>query len=201
MNPISQTTLTASQQTAPTTPTTKTASTSPLSASQHSGIVVEISPGADNVSSGDRSQNSAQISISTPNKSIETEISRAQFFDSVERRAQKNIAQAYSGQENNVGGKRKYLAAQSGALQNDSVEALATTRLKKNQASAYAASYQKASSFYENPSTTSATSSSNNSPSYQTNNALNAYNQAQQSAIKQELVFSTIDRLGTDLKV
>ena len=182
MNSINQATL--STPTAPTPAPNKTASTNPPPENQSSGVVVEISRGKDNVSSGDKSQNTAQVSISTPNKNIETEISRSQLFDRVERRAQKNLAQAYTGQENKVGGKAKYLAAQSGALQNDNVEALATTRLKKNQAAAYAAGYQKT------------TSSSSNSPSYQTDNAVSAYNKAQNSLAKQELFFSTIDRLG-----
>lgn len=55
-----------------------------------SGLVIEITPSDDNVSSGDRSQNTALINVTTPNKELSTEVSREQFFYAVQKKAYQN---------------------------------------------------------------------------------------------------------------
>ena len=144
-------------------------------------IVIEITPGEDNVESGDRSKNTATVSITTPNNEFEAEISREQVFNAVEKRAYKNIlAPAAGGNQSGNNKIKAAIALESGILDPVDVQNMAHAKIKKDQLATYTNASQ---------GTGNSNSSDSLSPLQQMNQANNAY-------MKQQLIFSTIDRLG-----
>ncbi len=96
-------------------------------------IVIEITPGDDNVTSGDRSKNTAQISITTPNNEFEAEVSREQVFNAVERRTYKNILQQPGDSPSIIKGA---LVAQSD-LDSEDIATFAYLNVKQDQIETY----------------------------------------------------------------
>lgn len=152
-------------------PSTKALQPSPVPPSQddQNKIVIEIKPGEDNVSSGDKSKNTAQISITTPNRELEAEVSREGVFNAVERRTYRKMAnQALGGDQDNNSLIKRALAVKSGVVDKENLEELAYLKVKKDQIQ------------------TSST---------QTSSPLQQYNDAKNSYMKQQLVFSKIKGL------
>lgn len=139
------------------------------------GVVIEIKPTEGNVSQGDRSSNSATVSITTPNREASTEITREQFFNGVERRALQNS-----------------LTGTGGIAQPD--PELAALNFQKSLAQTYAASYTNSLNPYNS------TGSSSYSPapySAAPANGAALYNQALDTYVKQTLFFSAADQAGS----
>ncbi|MCP3943019.1 MAG: hypothetical protein GY710_16240 [Desulfobacteraceae bacterium] len=158
------------------------ASTKPPQPSQddQNKIVIEIKPGEDNVSSGDKSQNTAQISITTPDKEMEVQVSREEAFNVVERRTELKMAEeVLGGTSNNNHLIAGALAVKSGAVDSEELEELAYLKVKEDQIQTYA-------------NATNDTQQQNNSS--QTSSPLQQYNDAQNAYMKQQLVFSKIDQ-------
>jgi len=96
-------------------------------------IVIEITPGEDNVSSGDRSDNTVNISVSTPNREIEAEISRSQITDALYRRTYKN---ALGGNDDSNMLAKAYVAENSD-LESDDLAQMAYINHKKDLIDVY----------------------------------------------------------------
>jgi hypothetical protein len=54
------------------------------------GINLNVSRAEDNVTTGDRSQNSASITLTTPNTTVQTDVTRQQVFNTIEQRNTQN---------------------------------------------------------------------------------------------------------------
>ncbi|MCG8688551.1 MAG: hypothetical protein MI892_27015 [Desulfobacterales bacterium] len=101
-------------------------------------ITVELTPGENNVDSGDRSENTVQLDVTTLNKAFSVEISREGL---VARRHQKNTEKAMeklSGKTNHPPAVSAYLAISSGNADSQNIEDAAMINLSKNKAQAYA---------------------------------------------------------------
>ena len=143
--------------------------------SSEKGVVIEITPSEGNVTAGDRSNNSATVSITTPNREASTEISREQFFNGVERRALQNT-----------------LTGAGGVPQTN--PELAALGFQQSLATTYAASYSNA----LNPANSSNSSLYSPAPySSSPANGAALYNQAVNTYIKQTLFFSATDQAGS----
>ena len=151
-------------------------------------LTIEITPGEGNVSSGDKSQNTAQISITTPDKELAFEVSREQVFNAVERRSLKKAVTQPGNQ--GLSPLAKAVALESGALDSPEARALATAKMAQDKIDTYSKATQQANSIYGNDDSFdySSTDDSNNTVQ-KVNDAKNAYH-------KQELFFSTLDRIG-----
>lgn len=157
-------------------------------------IVIEVTSGEKNVTSGDRSNNTAQISITTPNRESEFEISREHAFNALEIRAQKKILNQAIGQPSGNSPLVKRAAiAQSGVVENENLEELAYLKVKKDQVQI--AQNVSASNSSGNINEGSSGNSSQTTP------PLAQLNEAQDAYMKQQLVFSTIDRLDISQKI
>lgn len=66
------------------------------------GITLTISPSADNVSTGDRSQNSVVVTLTTPNQQVQTEVTREQVIDTYAQRNENRTNEQII--DNTVGG-------------------------------------------------------------------------------------------------
>lgn len=152
-------------------------------------IVIEVTPGDDNVDSGDRSQNTATISITTPNQERKLEVSREQVFTAVERQAKRNVI---DNAVNGPGGSSNPVksAVISNNLESENLEELAYLKVKTNQIETFTAATQNNSSSgsTDNSGNTTTAQDYKDSPAYQLNDAKSAY-------LKQQFVFSTLDRL------
>jgi len=148
-------------------------------------IVVEITPGEDNVSSGDRSDNTVNISISTPNREIEAEISRSQVADALYRRTYKN---ALGGNDDNNKLAKAYVAKNSD-LESDDLATMAYLNHKKDLINVYSQGTSHAQSIYGESGQDSSDSNDNNTAAYQYNQAKNAMN-------KHAFIAGTIDKIS-----
>ncbi len=147
-------------------------------------IVIEIKAGEDNVSSGDKSQNIAQISITTPNRELTAEVSREQAFNAIERRTYQNmVKQALGGGSSDNSLIKGALAVNSGKIDSENLAKLAYLNVKKDQIETYSNATQN--SPYGSSTSGQQNSSSETSPLQQLNDAKNAH-------MKQEFVFSKI---------
>ncbi len=170
---------------------TKALQTSPVPPIQddQNKIVIEIKPGEDNVSSGDKSKNTAQISITTPNRELEAEVSREGVFNAVEKRTYRKMAnQALGGGQNNNSLIKGALAVKSGVVDKENLEELAYLTVKKDQIQTYSTATQN--------SPYGTTNTGQQASSTQTSSPLQQYNDAKNSYMKQQFVFSKINGLN-----
>lgn len=58
---------------------------------QNSGVVIKIQPSEGNVETGDRSSNTAEVSITTPSREASRSVSREQAVDGLDRRVQRRV--------------------------------------------------------------------------------------------------------------
>ena len=146
------------------------------------GVVIEITPSDENVLSGNRSQNSAEINVTSQNNEFSTEITREQFFNSLERRSYQN---AYGS-----------ATSSSNLYQNPETASLAFQQsLSKTYATSYSYANNMYSYGYSTPSPYSSSSiyqSSYSSQSAYGANGVAMYNQAMNSYIQQSLFFSAV---------
>lgn len=150
-------------------------------------IVIEITPGDDNVVSGDRSENTAQISITTPNNEFEAEVSREQFFNAVERRTYKNMLQQPGDSSSVIKGA---LVAQSD-LDSQDIATFAYLNVKQDQIETYSNATQN--SPYN-------TDTSQSDDSSETEN-WQKYNEAKNAYMKSLFVVSKTNSLNFSEKV
>ena len=115
------------------------------------GVVITISPGTDNVTSGDRSENTAQITVETPERSGSTEVAREDVMAGVEVRLQRRtLTQVTGGAPASSPLARAALsgAAQSGAIDPGAVTDLVLAVNQRNLNQQAISSHQNAAAFY-----------------------------------------------------
>ncbi len=161
-------------------------------------VLIEITPGEENVDSGDRSENTARIDITTPNRELSAEVSREGVFDVVERRARKRRLESLAPGDDDGPSRREVLLIKSDEGGQSSQE-LIMTSLKKEQAEIYAEGIERANEIYGE--TGSSSSSGDGSDTAEANEELaQAFLDAKNAYNKQQFIFSTIDRVGTSIK-
>ena len=162
---------------------------SSLSSNTTQGVVIEIKPGAGNTPEGDRSDNVAEISVTTPNKTLSTEVSREQFVSGIERRAQKQALEQLTGGNSVSVNPLLLAAAKNGNIDTEQVGDLATVLYQRRLAQTYVNAYQGNSSSLYSP-----TPSTSNIGLASTKPTVDFVNQATNAYIKQTLFFSSIDQ-------
>ncbi|GAA5317117.1 MAG: hypothetical protein AseanaTS_23210 [Candidatus Pelagadaptatus aseana] len=143
-------------------------------------LSIEITPSEDNVSTGDRSNNSATITLETPNLSISREVTRQEVADNAEDRSQQALARAALGIDQPGPVARATL--RNADLDNSDIETLAVARNQQNLANTYLNIAQ------PDDNTNSGASSSNP--------AVELANEAIDARTRQTLLFSGVERLG-----
>ena len=157
------------------------------------GVLIEITPGTDNVKSGDRSSNVAEVSVTTPNTSFSTEVSRDQVVNAVEHKIQKNIAQQLTGSNNRASNPLLIAAVKSDNMDTKQLNDLGTAIYQNRLAKTYINAYQNNSNSIYTPSPLYVNSSNpTKSPS---NAGVGLANQAVDVYIKQTLFFSGVDQI------
>lgn len=158
------------------------------------GIIIEITPGENNVDSGDRSQNTASISVTTPENEFQAEVTREGVFDAVERRHYKKLADQVFENDNNGSTLRKAAVVQnSEELEPSDIYQAAYLNVKQDQIETYRTATEN--SIYNDDSSSDSSSSQD---TYDSSGA-QAYNEAKNAYMKQEFVFSTLDRIRQDI--
>jgi hypothetical protein len=154
-------------------------------------ITIEITPGEDNVDSGDRSQNTAVISVTTPENEFQAEVTREGVFDAVERRNDKKLADQALGNDSDDRTLLKAAALQnSEELEPYDIQQAAYLNVKQDQIDTYRTATEN--SIYNNDSSSSSQDTNNTS-------GAQAYNEAKNAYMKQEFIFSTLDRVREDI--
>jgi hypothetical protein len=67
----------------------------------NNGVKIEITAGKNNVDSGDRSKNTAEVTITTPNKQTTLEVSREQAFNILDKSLTRNTLSQINSPSNN----------------------------------------------------------------------------------------------------
>ncbi len=102
-----------------------------------SGVTIELRRGDDNVTSGDRSQNTLEISVTTPNNRVSTEITREQGAQLVERRLQLNALESLAGGNSNDPNALAVAALRSGLVDSSDLTQVAIARNQQQLAQSY----------------------------------------------------------------
>ncbi|MBL4744142.1 MAG: hypothetical protein JKX87_05840 [Cycloclasticus sp.] len=174
-------------QSLPLQSSTKSESTAPSS-----GVVIEIKPGENNVSQGDRSHNTLEVNISTEAKQLSAEVTREQVFNGVEQRSkEKAVKQALGGSSFGPSPNPLLLAAaKSGDVGgNGELKDLGGALYQRKAAQAYL-------SVYQNGIGSVSSADSNFTSSSPINNGVELATQATNAVIKQTLFFSAIDKIA-----
>ncbi len=184
----------ASSTTYPSYPTTTTSAVrTETEENEKKGITIEITPGENNVDSGDRSQNTAVISVTTPENELQAEVTREQVFDTVERRHYKKLADQALGNDSSDRTLLKAAAVKNAeGLEASDIYQAAYLNVKQDQIDTYRTATEN--SIYNNDSSSSSSSQNNDDLS-----GAQAYNEAKNAYMKQEFVFSTLDRIRQDI--
>lgn len=98
---------------------------------------VEITPNAGNVSSGDKSQNAAEVSISTPNQEQSIELTREQAISSVQFQMTQNALERAGVPNVDKNPVKKALFIESGGFENETVQNIAVGRHAINTIDTY----------------------------------------------------------------
>ena len=153
-----------------------------------SGVVIEIKPGESNVSEGNRSQNTLEVSISTAARQLSTEVTREQAIAGVEQRIQKKAVKQALGGPSIVGGSNPLLlvAAKSGEVGNGELKDLGGALYQRKVAQTYL-------SIYQNGISSGNGNSSSNSPA---SSGVELASQASNAYIKHTLFFATVDKFA-----
>ena len=147
---------------------------------QSSGIVIEIQPSEDNVDAGNRSGNSANVTITTASREVSTSVSREQAIDGLDRRFQR---QAINQLDSNQGiNPLRLRALQQSNINADDVSEIATLRRQRELANTFLTN--SAANTVQNPGNSGNATGNTGTDLYI--NAVNAY-------IRQTLLFSSKD--------
>lgn len=147
---------------------------------QSSGIVIEIQPSEDNVDAGNRSGNSANVTITTASREVSTSVSREQAIDGLNRRFQR---QAINQLDSNQGiNPLRLRALQQSNINADDVSEIATLRRQRELANTFLTN--SAANTVQNPGNSGNATGNTGTDLYI--NAVNAY-------IRQTLLFSSKD--------
>lgn len=108
-------------------------------------VSLEIAPNENNVSSGDKSQNSAQVQLTTPSDEFATELTRQEAVSSIQFRLTQN-ALDQSGVVNGTDSNpvRNAALIEAGALENETVQNLAEGQQANNLIDTYQSSAENA---------------------------------------------------------
>lgn len=150
------------------------------SVTQSSGVVIDIQPSEDNVEIGDRSSNTAEVSITTPSREASRSVSREQAIDGLDRRLQRQVIN----QLNTSQGISQFAlrALQQIDTNFEDISEVSTLLHQRELAN----TYLNASSANSLPNTSNPDNTAGNNGAAIYNNAVNAY-------IKQTLLFSTLE--------
>ncbi len=144
-------------------------------------VIVKITPGEENVSAGDKSQNTAQISVTTPNNTYSAEVSRSQVMARAEQQMKQEALEGVFGSDSGSDNALRNAALlQNGALGNDTVAAAVNGNMQQNLLDNY----------------TDAASDSAPKAQQDEQSFEQKYQEASNAYIKQELFFSTVDEQG-----
>lgn len=144
-------------------------------------VTLTITPGANNVSEGDRSQNTAKISLTTPNREITAEVTRENALSAAVRKAQLDAINP--GNDPDI--IRTSLLLKNAGVEVDDLRELAGALYSRKQINQYIGAIPGLSPISTNSNDSSSTT------------AAELYGQAQSSYIKQTLFFSKIDQRGS----
>ena len=151
------------------------------------GVRIDITPGEDNVDTGDRSNNTLEVSVTTANREASTEITREQAANGLETRAQKRAAEQYLGSNQSLN-PLTLRALQQSDVDSGDISEIATLRRQKQLAETY---------LNASPNNTPSNTFTPSSPSSGSGSSL--YNQAVDAYIKQTLFFSAVDKAGSTI--
>ena len=142
------------------------------------GVSIEIRPGENNVDTGDRSQNTLEVEVTTANRQAATEVSREQILGFTENRLQQRALESVTGNPRSNATAVGILAVQSGAVSSSDINQVATAHNQQQAAQAYldAASGSSAPGLQANPGPST-------DPVQLANTAVDAY-------VRQTLLFS-----------
>ena len=151
-----------------------------------SGVVIEIKPGESNVSEGNRSQNTLEVSISTAARQLSTEVTREQAIAGVEQRIQKKAVKQALGGPSIVGGSNALLvvAAQSGEVGSGELKDLSSALYQRKLAQTYLSVYQ------------NGVASGNGNSNSPASSGVELASQASNAIIKQTLFFAAVDKFA-----
>ncbi len=152
-------------------------------------LVLEITPGEENESDGDRSQNTIQFNVQGPNNEFSAELSREQLIEGLDNRFTRQAVEGAIGNGDNS------QIAQAVALQNadeETAQALVEGRQAQSLVDTYTNTVERVS---EDSNTTAS-----QNQDQQTADAINTYNEYQQQVVKQDIFFSRVENSGLDIK-
>ena len=153
------------------------------STSPETGVRIEFKPGEDNVSSGNRSGNTLEVSISTPARQASTEVTRQQVTDRLETRLQKKALNQLSNGATDLRPLARKALVENTDINSSDIKQLATLRNQQRLAE----TYLNATPNNSNQANTTVTNVA------ASNNGANIYNQAVDAYVKQTLFFSSIE--------
>lgn len=160
------------------------------SETENKRLVLEITPGEENDSSGDRSQNTIQFNVQAPNNEFSAELSREQLTERLNNRFTRQAVEGAIGNDNNSSPIAQDIALQSSA--GDTAEAVIQGRQTQNNFDIYTNAVENS----EDKRTSSAPPQSRE----QAAEVINTYNGYQQQVIKQDIFFSRVENSGLDIK-
>ena len=107
------------------------------SSSASRGLTIEFRPGANNVNSGNRSDNTVEVTVTTPNRQATTEVSREQLIGYTENRLQQRALDSVAGDNTRDPALLGLAAVRSGAISSSDLNQVATARNQQQLAEAY----------------------------------------------------------------
>ena len=153
-----------------------------VTGTQNNGVTIQVKPSDTNVKSGDRSNNSLEVSVTTEKTQVSTEVSREQALSGLERQLQKRVIDQATGGNSPNTSRLAARAIQNTEINPAKVNDLASVRNQKKLAETYL-------------NVATDTNPSSNSVSSTDGAAL--YNQAINSRIKQTLFFSGAEKASS----
>lgn len=155
----------------------------PLSTAVSKSISLVVVPGEGNVDDGDKSKNTAQITLAAPKKEVSAEISREQAFDFVGLISQRKALLSYLSPQPSGSVPLKIAALKNSGIEKGDAAPLAEELITRKQIQAY---YNGVNTLIDNDKNSG---SNNTAPS----NDVDLYNKAVDVYIKQTLFFSRLD--------
>ena len=162
------------------------ASVSSQARANEPALTVEITPNENNTDTGDRSQNSVDVVVTTPNAQRSAEVTREQAVNRLETRLLRNVV----GGGNTISPAQALLLSQADQLNTDGLEDIYNLRRQQALVSAYLGG---------SPNNSNSTPSIGLSPN-QPAGPQQLYNNALDAYIKQTIFFSTVERSGFSAK-
>ena len=153
----------------------------PVTRSSGDSYSLVIEPGENNVAEGDKSNNTATITLTTPKREASVEVSREQAFDFIALRAQRKALLSYLSPQPSGSPLVKLAVLNNADIEQGDVAPLAEELFKRKRLQTYA--------------DVVTGNTSNNQPGYSApSTGVDIYNNAVDAYIKQTLFFSRADQ-------